>query len=135
MVTRPERDRDRERSRDRRRDDEPGDNHSWIARVAAPLAFFAAATILIVVVNQSLNSNPADEAASPPSPPAAVGGTSTAPTTQNRPPSQRRFYRIRAGDTLDAIALRFDTTVDDLLQLNPGVEANALTPGQRIRVR
>jgi LysM repeat protein len=127
MVTR--------RDSDRRRDADAGADRSWIPRVAAPVAFFAAATILVVVVNRSLNSNPAEEAASPPAPPAAVGGTSTAATTQNRPPSQRRFYRIRAGDTLDAIALRFDTTVADLLALNPGVEANALTPGQRIRVR
>ena len=133
MVTRGDRDRDRDRGL--RRDEDSGGDRSWIPRVAAPLAFFAAATTLVVVVNRSLNSDAAEDAASPPSPPAAVGGTSTATTTKNRPPSQRRFYRIRAGDTLDAIALRFNTTVADLLQLNPGVEANALTPGQRIRVR
>jgi LysM repeat protein len=126
--------RDRERERSRARDDERGDPRAWIPRVLAPAAFFAAATLLVLVVHRSLNASP-EQAASPPAPPAAVAGTTGATTTTNRPPSQRRFYRIRAGDTLDQIAIRFDTTVDDLLTLNPGIEANALTPGQRIRVR
>ena len=121
------RSRDRDRALDREHD------RSWIPRVLAPAAFFAAATLLVLVVHRSLNANPAQEEASPP-PPAAVA-TTTGRTTTNRPPSQRRFYRIREGDTLDQIALRFDTTVDDLLTLNPGIEANALTPGQRIRIR
>ena len=124
----------RSRTPDRDRGpDRDGDDRSWIPRVLAPAAFFTAATLLVVIVNRSLNDNDGQRAASPP-PPAASAATS-APTTTNRPPSQRRFYRIRNGDTLDQIALRFDTTVDDLLRLNPGVEANALTPGQRIRVR
>jgi len=32
------------------------------------------------------------------------------------------------------VAIRFDTTVEDLLALNPGIEPTNLEVGQRIRV-
>jgi LysM repeat protein len=109
---------------------------SWGARILAPVAFFAAATVLIVIVNNSLSRE--EERASPnASPPAATGSppTTTGATTARGAPTRRRFYRIQEGDTLEALAQRFNTTVDDLLRLNPGIDANALTPGQRIRIR
>ena len=115
---------------------EESDARAWGPRVLAPLAFFTAATILVLIIHNSLTAESEGSA----SPPAA---TTTATTAQNTTTGQtttggagrRRFYRIRSGDTLDAVALRFNTTVDDLLALNPAIEPNALTPGQRIRVR
>jgi LysM repeat protein len=41
-------------------------------------------------------------------------------------------YTIRAGDTLYALANRYDTTVDAILQLNPSVDPNSLRVGQII---
>jgi LysM repeat protein len=41
---------------------------------------------------------------------------------------------VQRGDTLESIAQKFDTTVDDLLRLNPDIDPLALSPGQRIRV-
>jgi LysM repeat protein len=61
----------------------------------------------------------------------------TATTTESATttaPSERRVYRVRRGDTLESIAEKFDTTVDDLLQLNPDIDPLALSPGQRIRI-
>lgn len=49
-------------------------------------------------------------------------------------PARRRFYVIKPGDTLSGIAAQFDTTEQELQQLNPNVDALALVPGQRIRV-
>jgi LysM repeat protein len=46
-----------------------------------------------------------------------------------------KYYRLRAGETLSDVAVRFNTTVDELLTLNPKVKVNQLTIGQRIRVR
>ena len=43
-------------------------------------------------------------------------------------------YTIRAGDTLAAIAQRFDTTVASLLALNPGLNPSRLRVGQVILV-
>jgi LysM repeat protein len=47
----------------------------------------------------------------------------------------KRFYVIRSGDTLGAIAERVGTTIDALVRLNPGIEPTALTPGEQVRVR
>jgi len=61
--------------------------------------------------------------------------TDTAPTTTGvAGPCRRPRYRVRAGDTLESIAARFDTTVADLLELNPTIDPLALKPTQRIRV-
>lgn len=48
-------------------------------------------------------------------------------------PQHRRFYVIRAGDTLDAVARRMRVSVERLLELNPGVEPTSLRIGQKIR--
>lgn len=44
----------------------------------------------------------------------------------------RRRYRVQSGDTLAEIALRHDTTIADLLEANPGLDANRIHPGQTI---
>jgi LysM repeat protein len=46
-----------------------------------------------------------------------------------------RFYRVRAGDTLAAIAVRTHTPVAELERLNPTVKPTALFIGQRLRLR
>lgn len=114
---------------------------AWGPRLLAPLAFFAAATVLVVIVNSALN-NGSEAATQPPPPPSDVATEPEATGTAEGnggggggEGGERQFHRIRAGDTLDAIAARYDTTVDDLLQLNPNIQPNNLTPGQRIRVR
>lgn len=43
-------------------------------------------------------------------------------------------YTIRPGDTLWSISRRFNTTVASLQQLNPGLNALRLVPGQEIKV-
>jgi LysM repeat protein len=64
----------------------------------------------------------------------ATPPTVTAPASPV-PAQARRFYRIRRGDTLAAIAPRFGLTEVELLALNPGIEPTTLRIGQRIRVR
>lgn len=41
-------------------------------------------------------------------------------------------YTIQAGDTLFALARRFNTTVGSIVDLNPGIDPKALLIGQRI---
>jgi LysM repeat protein len=48
-------------------------------------------------------------------------------------PQRERYYVIRAGDTLEAVARRLRTSVERLLALNPGVEPTSLRIGQKIR--
>jgi LysM repeat protein len=110
----------------------------WLARLAAPLAFLAAATILVVVVQRALEGDgatatepaPTTSAESTPSP-----GEEPAATQGDVPVDEQEFYRIKRGDNLQAIAIEFSTTVDQLLALNPDLDSTALQIGQRIRVR
>jgi LysM repeat protein len=101
----------------------------WAARFVAPVAFFAAATILIVLIQSGLNGGSADTATTVTPP--VTSPTTTAGTTTR---AKKRFYRVRSGDTLESIAAKFKTTVDDLLTLNPDVDPLALSPRQKIRV-
>jgi len=54
--------------------------------------------------------------------------------TSNVPPSPRRTYVVQPGDTLYAIALRFNTTVEALMVLNNMSNANMLHPGQVLQL-
>ena len=108
-----------------------------LARYAAPAAFLVAVTIAVLIVRSGLSNDdgtlPAETGTVPAAttrqqPPATTGRqTTTAPATT-------QFYVIKAGDTLADIAAEFDTTVEQLLVLNPEVDPVSLTIGQRIRV-
>lgn len=95
-----------------------------VARIAAPLAFLAAVTVAVLLVRSGLDEAATRENTVP---------VATAPAPASS--QSRRFYRIRPGDTLAAIAPRFGLTEVELLALNPGIEPTALRIGQRIRVR
>ena len=100
----------------------------WAARLAAPAAFFAAAIALVVLVQRGLDSG---ASATVNTTPVTTPTTTLETTTETK---KRRIYQVRRGDTLETIAEKFDTTVDDLLRLNPDVDPLALSPGQKIRV-
>ena len=108
--------------------------HSTLARYAAPAAFLLAATIAVLLVRSALTNG--DESDTPP----AV--TTTAPTTEKRttgtttaPAANAEFYEIQAGDTLAVVADDHNTTVEQLMVLNPDIDPVALRIGQRIRVK
>ena len=46
-----------------------------------------------------------------------------------------RYHEVRAGDTLGEVADRYDTSVEALVELNPGIDPTALQVGQRVRVK
>jgi LysM repeat protein len=109
-----------------------------LARYAAPAAFLAAATVAILLVRSGLDNGDA----APPSTTTAVavttsgsGTTTSGSTGTTTSAAGAQFYVIQAGDTLAVIADEHDTTVEQLLVLNPDVDPVALTVGQRIRVK
>ena len=104
------------------------------ARVAAPLAFLVLATLGVVAVRAALDEGESSR------PPATTAVETTAPTTETATTEttgtdgEGSFYRVQAGDTLESIASQSGTTVERLLELNPGIDPVALRIGQRIRV-
>jgi LysM repeat protein len=47
----------------------------------------------------------------------------------------RATYKVRAGDTLGSIAERTGRTPEQLQELNPGLDAQTLQPGQKLKLR
>ena len=113
--------------------DEGGGLAAWGPRILAPLAFFLAATILILLISSALDHKKTDTQPT-------VANTATTPagnptsTGNFTPKAKRKFYVIKEGDTLESIAAKKNTTLDDLLTLNPGIDPTTLTPGQKIRI-
>jgi LysM repeat protein len=104
------------------------------ARFIAPAVFLLAVTGVVLVVRSAVRSD------SSTTPPTTRHMTTTAKgkPAPLRPPSAivpAQYYLIQSGDTLDAIASRFGTTVDKLLALNPGTEPTTLRPDERIRIK
>jgi LysM repeat protein len=102
-------------------------NGGWrapLARYGAPLAFLAAATVAVLLVRAGLNAGDRQ-------PPPA----SSTPTVTRTERGRAAYYRIRRGDTLGGVAARFETTVSQLLALNPKLDPNSLPVGRRLRVR
>jgi LysM repeat protein len=104
----------------------------WLTRIVAPIVFLVAVVVLVVIVQRALDEGPSAAA--------SAGGTGTGVevTTDlgetDATPVKKKFYKVKTGDTLEAIATRFDTSVEVLLTLNPDVDPLALEPGQRVRV-
>ena len=113
----------------------------WVARLAAPLAFFFAATVLVVLVQRGLESDEgeAGSGGTPTEVETPTGPTTSGPdgttTTPGEGPCLANRTRVRQGDTLESIAARCGVDVDQIIELNPGIDPLALSPGQRIRIR
>jgi LysM repeat protein len=109
-----------------------------LARLGAPAAFLLAVTIFVLIVRSGTQD---DE-------PAATAQATTQATTRATPPATTRaattaaattteseLYEIQQGDTLESVAQAHGTTVEALLELNPGIDPTMLSIGQQIRVR
>jgi LysM repeat protein len=101
-----------------------------VKRYGAPVAFLLAVTVAVLLVRSGLRSD-----ADPTTATVRTETVSTLPSTTPVPVKRRKYYRLRSGETLSDVAIKFDTTVGQLLALNPGVQPTNLIIGQRIRVK
>ena len=106
-----------------------------LARYAAPAAFLAAATVAVLLVRSGLEKGETTVPTGTTAVTTSQSATTTPVTSTTTNPAGAEFYVIQAGDTLAVIADQYDTTVEQLLVLNPDVDPVALTVGQRIRVK
>ena len=120
-----------------------------LTHYGAPAAFLVAVTIAVILIKAGLNggSGSTTTAGLPTTPTAAKaattttklvltgpqGGTTSTATATTTPGAE--YYVVQSGDTLGSIAGRYNTTVDELMTLNPGIDPTALHIGQRIRVK
>lgn len=102
-------------------------------RFLAPIALLAAVVLVAIVVITSLggggdSGNRRD-------------ASNQAPTANGDSPEQEQegegpsTYEVESGDTLGAIAEDTDVSVEELIELNPDVDPEALSTGQELKLR
>ena len=110
----------------------PGGTDGPVTRYLLPAAALLLVTAIVLVVRSELRAHRPGAAAGPA---AASSLSHTPPPRLHRTHPAGRYYLVRSGDTLEAIAARTRTSVALLLRLNPGIQPTALRPGQSIRVK
>jgi LysM repeat protein len=114
-----------------------------LTRYGAPAAFLLAVTIAVLLIKSGLDSGSKQQNVAAPTTTVhtttaaatttiTLTGSATVSTTSS--PANAQYYTIQSGDTLGAIAAQFNTSVDQLLSWNAGLDPASLQPGQRIRV-
>jgi LysM repeat protein len=98
------------------------------ARFLAPLALVAFAVALFVIVTGSRDP----ETESGPNRASEARPTAT-PSASAR--KGRRRYTVKPGDTPSSIAEKTGVPLADILRLNPDLDPQALSPGQRLKLR
>jgi LysM repeat protein len=115
-----------------------------LTRYGAPAAFLLAVTIAVLLIKSGLDSGSKSQTVAAPTttahtttaaaPTTTITLTGSATVSTTTTAANAQYYTILSGDTLGGIAARYNTSVDQLLTWNPGVDPSSLQPGQRIRV-
>jgi LysM repeat protein len=92
-------------------------------RYLGPVGLLLAVTIAVVLIRVVFASNSSSK---PPS---------TTTTTTTRTTAARRFWTVRAGDTLAVIASKTGVTVAAIEHLNPNISPTTLFIGEKLRLR
>jgi LysM repeat protein len=105
------------------------------ARFLAPIALVAFAFALYTVVENGRDSGGSSSSSATPTQTATSSKAAKKAAARKKARHHRRTYRVRAGDTPSSIALKYGITVKQLEKLNPDMDPQALTVGERLRLR
>lgn len=100
-------------------------------RLLAPAALIVFAVLLLAIVAGSVvgGSDPGGGGE------AKQAGAEREASSERPRDRGRATYKVRAGDTLGSIAERTGRTPEQLQDLNPGLDAQTLQPGQKLKLR
>ena len=116
------------------------------ARWIAPAALLVALLAVAIIYSSSTGDTEQQGDSSPPPSQTSTERTRTGTTarTSQTPAAPRttattgtgpESYTVQSGDTLGSIAAENGTTVEELQELNPGVDSQSLSVGQDIKLR
>lgn len=103
------------------------------ARLLAPAALIATFLALFLVIGSGDEETPVDPGGSPP---AATTPSSNAKSSSSKKPStsSSKRYTVKPGDTPSSIAEEAGMPLERLLELNPDIDPQALSPGQKLKL-
>jgi Tfp pilus assembly protein FimV len=107
-------------------------------RLLAPASLALFAVVFLVVVVASLGDGDGESNRSSDQPAAASERRSARERDRGRESEQRgnpRFYTVKPGDNLAAIAQETGVPLEELRSLNPELDPQGLVSGQRVRLR
>lgn len=102
----------------------PDSKPNQIARLIAVLALGAAFLLVVITIASSGGGDEDD----------GGGGERTRTSPEIERALERGVYIVRPGDTLVSISEHTGITVEELVELNPDLDPQALISGQRIRL-
>src|SRR5829696_8587725 len=100
------------------------------ARLLAPLALVGFVIALLVVINGAGPDGSSEKTGSKP----ATSATAT-PAKKQKARKQRKRYTVKAGDTPSGIAEKTGVPLSQILELNPDLDDQSLTVGDKIKLR
>jgi LysM repeat protein len=105
------------------------------ARFLAPLALLAALAAVYLVVQHSDTSGSSTSAAPLTRTTSTARKTATSKSSRPKATKGPRTYTVRSGDTLTTIAGRTGVSADQISELNPNLDPQALVVGTKIKLR
>jgi LysM repeat protein len=108
------------------------------ARFLAPIALVAFAFALYSVVQDARDrTDGGASSANPPAQTAPAKSTKKSRAAKKKAAARRKHktYTVKSGDTPSSIAVKFGITVQELEKLNPDLDPQALTVGERLKLR
>ena len=104
-------------------------------RFLTPIAIVAFAFALYTVVqNARDDAGDSSSSSNPRAQNTPVKSGSSKKGKKSSGKAVKHFHRVRAGETPSSIALKYHVSVKTLQQLNPSMDPNALTVGERLRL-
>jgi LysM repeat protein len=106
------------------------------ARFLAPLALIAFVLVFFAVLSSSGGNDKGGSGANSAATTTTkdTAGTTTGVKGTKQDAKKPRTYTIERGDTLGAISDKTGVPLTTIMELNPAVDSNALTTGQKIKL-
>jgi LysM repeat protein len=99
------------------------------ARWLAPIAVLACAFAVYTLVHKGLEGSTSSTTSSKQTTKAASGSGKASRK------KHRRRYVVKSGDTLSAISAKTGVSLETIQRLNPGLDAQSLHAGEKVKLR
>jgi LysM repeat protein len=103
------------------------------ARLLAPISLVVTVLAFFLILTSGGGGSDAErEVRATPTPTATSAKTSGSSQSKTTGP---KTYRVKPGDTPSTIAEQAGISLETLLELNPNLDPQALSPGQKLKLR